>query len=188
MKVKKSFSLKFVLIASILIVSACASNSTDKADDNWAENNGIYDTESSDELYEKAKEEGKVIVYSNTSKYKKIKSLFEEEYTGIEFESYILNKSAMEEILIRKNDAEKYIYPYKPEDIMENFLDGYQDDESPVMYFEVNSLYYNNELHDEPPVDNWWDLTEPEWKGKVLLQDPTSDLTLTQHFVSMVQH
>lgn len=206
MKFKKSFSLKFVLIASILIVSACASNSTDKADDNWAENNGIYDTESSDELYEKAKEEGKVIVYSNTSKYKKIKSLFEEEYPGIEFESYKLNKGEMEEKLVRENDAEiynadlvhvslldklvedKYIYPYKPEDIMENFLDGYQDDESPVMYFEVNSLYYNNELHDEPPVDNWWDLTEPEWKGKVLLQDPTSDLTLTQHFVSMVQH
>src|SRR5699024_4854712 len=39
-----------------------------------------------------------------------------------------------------------------------------------------------------PPVDNWWDLTEPEWNGRVLIQDPTSDLSLTEHFVSMLNN
>lgn len=207
MKFKKVFSLMFILILSILVVSGCSSNDEAKAEDEeWAENNGIFDTESSDELYEKAKEEGKVVVYSKGSKFKKVKSLFEEKYPGIDLESYKLEQGEMEEKLVRENDAEiftadivhvssldnlvedEYIYPYKPEDIMENFLDEYKDDESPVQYFAINSIYYNDNHHDDPPVDNWWDLTEPEWNGRVLIQDPTSDLSLTEHFVSMLNN
>src|SRR5690606_38776871 len=34
-------------------------------------------------------------------------------------------------------------------------------------------LMYNEEAHpDGAPVDNLWDLTTPEWNGKVLMVDP----------------
>ena len=36
-------------------------------------------------------------------------------------------------------------------------------------------LAYNSELNERCPVNNLWELTQPEWKGKVFIEDPLND-------------
>src|SRR5690625_1209062 len=52
----------------------------------------------------------------------------------------------------------------------------------------INPVIYNTEVYDEPPVTNWWDLTDPEWEGKVLLNDPVSNLTYSELFITIIQN
>src|SRR5699024_6775904 len=58
----------------------------------WAkEHLGNLD-ESDEELYEKAKEEGQVVIYAKGSKFKDVKTTFEAKYPGITVEPYKLNR------------------------------------------------------------------------------------------------
>ncbi len=210
----KKLNIHLILIIILLLISACSSsnaetnssNQNSEGNSNWAEENGLNKTESVDELYEKAKEEGKVIVYSRGSKFKDVKNSFEEEYPGVKIESYKMDGMELKEKLTREHGAgvynadivhtrldqnlvnEGYVHPYRPEDIMENYADSYKEDEHPVQYLTINPIIYNTEVYKEPPVNNWWDLTEPEWKGKILLNDPISDATYSELFVSIIQN
>ena len=41
------------------------------------------------------------------------------------------------------------------------------------LYIELTQLFYNAEAYpDGSPVTNIWQVTEPQWKGKILMQDP----------------
>ena len=45
------------------------------------------------------------------------------------------------------------------------------------MYVELTQLFYNSEAYpDGSPVTNIWQLTEPEWKGRVMMQNPLDNL------------
>jgi len=221
MKLGKSLLTAFVLMVSMVLIVACGSNenstknnSNSNDNDNnsgtvessWAEENGVFETESVDELYEKAKEEGKVVIYSNGSKFKDVKVSFEAEYPGITVEPFKISRAELKEKLTREHEAGVYnvdvvhtnaepdlldggyVFPFRPDDIMETYFDDFKDAEYPSHYMTVNPIIYNTEVYDEPPVTNWWDLTEPEWKGKVLLNDPVSDITYSELFVTIIQN
>ena len=47
---------------------------------------------------------------------------------------------------------------------------------------------YNTEVYDECPVKNLWELTEPEWKGKVAFYDPLSKPTYPDWFNQTEMH
>ena len=45
------------------------------------------------------------------------------------------------------------------------------------MYVELTQLFYNSEAYpDGSPVTNIWQLTEPDWKGRVMMQNPLDNL------------
>jgi len=213
--------LLLMLMIGALVFAACsadteepatsddANNSEDTGSDsaeNASEGNVLDFNLSDEELYEKAKEEGKVVIYAKGSKFKDVKTTFEEEYPGITVEPYKIDRIEIREKLTREHEAGVfnvdvvhtnaepdlvaggYIHPFKPEDIMEKFADGYQDSEYPVHYLTVNPIIYNTEVYDEPPISNWWDLTEPEWKGKVLMNDPVSNATYSEMLVTIIQN
>ena len=55
----------------------------------WEQSSGIFNTDETDEeLYEKAKEEGKVTVYSISSRITKVANAFAEKYPGVEVEPF----------------------------------------------------------------------------------------------------
>ena len=58
---------------------------------------GLYEDESSDELYKKALDEegGKVVIYSISSRMAKVKASFEEDYPGMTLEVYDINANDM---------------------------------------------------------------------------------------------
>ena len=66
-------------------------------EEQWAIDAGLYEDESSEELYQKAlnEEGGKVVIYSISSRMAKVKTSFEEDYPGMTLEVYDINANDM---------------------------------------------------------------------------------------------
>lgn len=53
----------------------------------------------------------------------------------------------------------------------------------------VDVIGYNSEIHTEGcPITNWWQLVEPELKGKFFMEDPAADASTTAKITLIVQH
>lgn len=213
MEYTKRISLTFILIISLIVFAACSSkgdassSSNDKADgEAWAKEHKLDETETVDELYEKAKEEGSVIIYAKSSRFKDVKTSFEAEYPGITVEPYKISRTDIVEKLVREHDAgvynsdvvftsveqklldDGYLHTYGPSDILENYVDSYQEASPLIHIVDIKPVYYNTDAFDEAPVSSWWDLTDPEWEGKVLINDPITDISLSETFLAMIEN
>lgn len=167
--------------------------------------------ETTEELYELAKSEGEVVVYSATSAIEQVGIAFEEAYPDVkavvtkvsdpeiyekikrEHESGVNNA----DIIFGKgtngswsNDLLKngYISEYKPEEMMKHIDEPYKSYDGLGLISETITIIYNTDHHEAPPIDNWWDLTTEEWKSKVLLKDPLSAPDIQGLFMTMVRH
>ncbi|WP_036745802.1 ABC transporter substrate-binding protein [Paenibacillus sp. UNC451MF] len=183
-----------------------------QAANEWAEKSGLNKTETVDELYAKAKQEGKVVVYSQSSRIKDVKATFEAKYPGIKVEAFNLSTNDIVEKVIREQAAgiynadvifvkdasgavsteltsKKLVHKYLPTDLSAKMVEPYKSKSSGLVpYFSLRAIFYNTDVYKTPPVTNWWDLTMPEWKGKVLLNDPIDSADMMDLFLAMVQH
>ena len=166
----------------------------------WEQSSGIFNTDETDEeLYEKAKEEGKVTIYSISSRITKVAEAFMEKYPGIEVESFDISTNELLEKVSREYDADQHVadvihikdedgtlyneyvkarkfYNYKPADILSHIDEKYCETQTP-MYIELTQLFYNAEAYpDGSPIENIWEVTMPEWKGRVMMQNPLDNL------------
>ncbi|WP_165452543.1 ABC transporter substrate-binding protein [Paenibacillus thalictri] len=178
----------------------------------WAEQNGLNKTETVEELYAKAKQEGKVVVYSQSSRIKDVKATFEAKYPGVVVEAYNMTTNDIVEKLIREQGAGVYnadvvfvkdaggtvsselvkkniVYKYLPSDLAAKMIEPYKS-QSPglVPYFSLRSIFYNTDANKTTPITNWWDLTTPEWKGKVMFDEPLQSADTMDLFLAMVQN
>ncbi|MFD0680202.1 MULTISPECIES: extracellular solute-binding protein [unclassified Paenibacillus] len=170
---------------------------------------GLSKTETPDELYEKAKKEGKVVVYSPSARANDAKKTFEAKYPGITVEVFKLKSNDLMDKLIKEQDAGLFnadviitkevsgavgeemvkpgrVYKYLPEDIAPNVDEPFRTKDGYANYLEMRTLYYNTEAYKAAPVSSWWDLTTPEWTGKVYLVDPLSSPAFMDLFTGMV--
>lgn len=177
--------------------------------DSWLAQAGLDQTETTEELYEKAKQEGKVTVYSQSSRIKDVKASFEAEYPGIEVEAYDMSTNEMIEKLVREQDAGLYnvdvvfikdaggtvsqelveegaLHAYMPEDIVSKLAPGFESSPGLPFYFSTRAIFYNTEVYNEAPVNNWWDLTDERWNGKVVIDDPMLSADTMDLLVTMV--
>ena len=166
----------------------------------WEQSSGIFNTDDTDaDLYEKAKEEGKVTVYSISSRITKVAKAFEEKYPGVTVEPFDISTNELLEKVTREYDAGQHVadvvhikdqdgtlyneyvtarkfYNYKPADILSHIDEKYTSAQTPL-YIELTQLFYNAEANpDGSPITNIWQLTEPDWKGRVLMQNPLDNL------------
>lgn len=147
-------------------------------------------------LYELAKQEGKVVVYSVSSRIATAASSFMEQYPGITVEAYDMRMPSILEKLERETEAGirnadvvlgndnggTLTYESIPAGLVTTWIPSDMDDligefkDSPLYDFSVElvTVFYNNEVYPESPIKSWWDLTLPEWKGKVMMPDPMS--------------
>ncbi|WP_171654068.1 ABC transporter substrate-binding protein [Paenibacillus foliorum] len=178
----------------------------------WAEKNGLNKTETTDELYAKAKGEGKVVVYSQSSRIKDVKATFEAKYPGVKVEAFNMSTNDIVEKVIREQGAgiynadvifvkdaigavttelttKKLVHKYIPKDLSDKMVEPYKSKSSGLVpYFSLRAIFYNTDVYKTSPITNWWDLTQPEWKGKVLLNDPIDSADMMDLFLAMVQH
>jgi len=217
--------IRLILMASLLFLAACSTDEVkpDKSETesdavgttagsgDWKETANLDAYETTEELYEKAKEEGEVVVYSATSAVENVGLTFEEEFPGVKAvvtkvsDPDILEKVKREhESEVKNADVifgkgtngswvnellpEGIIFEYKPDEIMESIEEPYKDYAGIGLISEIITVLYNTEAYEEPPIDNWWDLTTPEWKSKVLLKDPLSATDIQDLFMAMVRH
>lgn len=181
---------------------------SDMTPQQWAEANGLNKTESVDELYAAAKEEGELHIYSCSGRMETVIATFMEDYPGINAVFYDLTNNEIYEKYAREYEAgirvmdimhvkdqngtlykefiqTGLVHNYHPDDI----YDGVDPSLMSVtpMYMELDWWYYNPEVYGEMPIDSWWDLTRPEWKGKFTLLDPTGEPGILVLFAAMMQ-
>jgi len=181
------------------------------AAEQWAKANGVGPYQPATEdwaaVEAAAKVEGKVCVYANSSKFEKLIDTWNELYPGIALEcgdtDDISTKMRAEQqagnvvgdvwfnsdghILYGEFMPNQWIWWYMPPGVVER-------DVSPQRPFalsrrSVDVWGYNQEIHkDGCPLTNWWQLTDPELKGKVFMEDPMSDPSTTAKITLIVEH
>lgn len=153
------------------------------------------DTLSADELYALAQKEGRVVVYAFTSRIARIEKAFEARYPGVNLITFDVNST--QQIARLKSEARagvrnadvSYISDLPVvlnELVRPGILSAYippplkdqvpADLQTPLLANRLSTkvLMYNEEAHpDGAPVSNLWDLTKPEWRGRVVSVDPT---------------
>lgn len=151
-------------------------------------------TASAAELAPLAQAEGQVVVYAFTSRIGRVEEAFEAAYPGIDMISY--DMSSTEQIARIKAEAAAglpgadVIYISDAPVVMTELLatglvagyvpprmDTLVSDamKQPLLTQRLSTkvLMFNEESYpDGAPVDSLWDLTRPEWAGKVVMVDP----------------
>lgn len=153
------------------------------------------DTMSVDELYELAREEGQVTVWSLSSRIAQIETAFEEKYPGIDLVGLDINSTNQIARLIAEQNAgiggvdvlylsetptvfgelvpEGRVVRYMPPRI-EGQIAPELTEPLVTHRLSTRALMYNEAAYpDGSPISNLWQLTTPEWRSKVLLEDPT---------------
>ena len=166
----------------------------------WEAAADIFNTQQTDEeLYELAKEEGSVTIYSISSRCGKVAEAFNAKYPGVVCTAFDVDGSELMEKVSREYEAGQYVadvvhykdqdgsiyaeyvtpgifYNYRPDDILAHIDEKYKETSTPF-YIEMTQLFYNGEAYpDEPPITNIWEVTQPQWKGKVMMQNILEDL------------
>jgi iron(III) transport system substrate-binding protein len=154
----------------------------------WAEDNGLNKTETVAELYEKAKKEGVMNIYGCTGRIADVAKSFMADYPGITVNFYDLTINDMlekfsreyaagvrtadilnpkDEVGIVYNEYVKtgLLHNYQPSDIFGDIVDPAYLVLTPFV-IELEWWNYNTEKYSDLPIDSWWDITKPEWKGK----------------------
>jgi iron(III) transport system substrate-binding protein len=159
---------------------------------------------SHDALVKAAKAEGKVVVYSITSRIANAAADFEKLY-GIKVEASNLKDGELIEKVTREVGggipgadfviaqdsgrvfgqliATGYLVNYIPASMKSVIPAAYQN---PLTLQYINKVFiFNNEKTQGPVIKNVWQLTEPEWKGRVQFKDPKSE-GVNANFLTML--
>lgn len=177
----------------------------------WAEANevGPYQTATQDwaAIEAAAVQEGKVAVYSNSSRIETEIELFQAKYPGITLEGYDMDDIAtkMEEeqkagnvvgdvwfnsdgyILFGTFVPNQWLWSFVPDTVVIPELTAEQP--FAVARHGVDVVGYNTELNPNGcPVTNWWQMTEPAYKGRVFMEDPISNVSTIAIVATVTQH
>jgi iron(III) transport system substrate-binding protein len=164
------------------------------------------------ELLDAAKQEGKLLVYGSLEpeNMKFVQTAFEQKY-GVKVEYWrasstkVLDRTLTEwragkplyDVVLANNDPMRII---KKEGALAKYAapatarypDGAKDKDgvlSPPYRVSVISILYNTKLvkPDEAPK-SLMDLTNPKWKGKIAMPDPTRHITTVSWLVNLEKH
>jgi len=182
------------------------------ADDAWLKKSGIgpyADTKQDWPAIEKAaRAEGKVVIYSVSSRFSKLVKGFKEKY-GVEIEGYDIPSDLQLEKFRREHKAgvhvvdvlfnaeaplllnealpDKLVWNFVPESVASD-LNSNEKDPLLIQRHSSRVVYYNTALNPNgPPIDSLWDLTREEWKGRTLLPSPLED-GLMANFMQTILH
>ena len=197
-KMKKILSILLMCILSASFVFAGGSSETTSTVD-------LTTPMTHEELVAAAQAEGTLTIYTHSSRTTTIADSFEELY-GINVEVTQLSDSEMIEKVSKEAIADLdaadviycqdgsrvypellmtgYVVSYTPDNVKGNIIDPQY--ENPLVWEVVNKVFvYNNENSSEQPLTNVWQLTEPEWAGRVQFKDPFSE-AVNMNFFTMV--
>ena len=160
-----------------------------------------------DALLTAAKSEPPITAYDSTGKIVEQAKAFTKKY-GVEATGTKIKTPDSLEMVIREHQANNVqtdvillsdppaaIAQLLPEKFAESWMPPDMDDKVPKLYQDplvitndANVWAYNTEVYDKCPITNIWQLTEPEWKGKVALQDPLGKPNYDDWFNQMQTH
>jgi len=167
------------------------------AAETWAKANGVgsYQPAADDwaAIEAAAKTEGKVVIYSNSSRVADAGDAFAKLYPDITVEA---NDMGGAEVVVKVREEQKagayagdvwfnaqgpdmigefipnqWLWKFIPTDLL-SVLPAEAQDPVVTASTEIFGWVYNSELNTSCPINNWWQLTDPAWKGKIFIKDP----------------
>lgn len=163
-------------LAAVLLIAAGQANADDAFDLNA--------------LIEAAKKEKPITVYAVTGKIVETAKAFTEKY-GVRAEGKKVNEATQVELLLREHQAgnvvgdvsvaidvasavgqllpEGIVSSWTPPDLASDIPENLRN--PLVVASDAHVWTYNTEKYEKCPVSNIWQLTEPEWKGKLAMLD-----------------
>lgn len=160
-------------------------------------------------LYQKAKAEGRVTAYSYSSRIVEVGKTFEQRYPGIKVQGFDMDsaeivtkvqaeqtaKNYAADVVYMKDPATAlnvlktpdYLAYYVPGDLTALLRLEYREPFL-IHHQSFNVLIYNSAGQAKAPVSSLWDLTKPEWQGRVLFPDPQVLPEFTEVLATIVQH
>ena len=158
-------------------------------------------------LVEAAKAEPPITIYDSTGKIVEMAENFTARY-GVQATGEKVSASSQLEMIIREaqagnvqgdvvliTDAPAGLAQLLPEGFVESWVPPDMADRIPAKFRDPLAIStnasvwaYNTEVYDECPVKNLWELTLPEWKGKVAFYDPLSKPTYPDWFNQTEMH
>lgn len=170
----------------------------------------IGGSERPEQLYEEAKREKSLTILTSTTRVYDVQEWFSEKYPGItvdvqfsratdllalleenmgsgEFLCDLVICSDAEALMstrfLEAGVLEKYVPPG-----MERVIQPQYNGKLLDFMLEGGVLFYNSETYDTPPISNWWELTEPRFRGKFYMVDPRRSHTTNALLLTMIQH
>ncbi len=157
---------------------------------------------------ERARGEARVVLYSDTARALTAAESFMRAYAGITAEAYTLSSHDiylrfLDDLQRGKPTADVYLVSDAPRTLQlwaQRRLWNYVPDNlaavlpepsrSPMLvhHWSAFTLVYNPKVSPQAPIDNWWDLTRPEWRGRVALPDPVGDERTFYLMATIAQH
>lgn len=160
----------------------------------WLQQAKLDAAQTPQQLYEAALGEGTLVVYSTSTRVIEAEASFEKQYPGLVVEMLDLRSPDIKDLLqdsaqsgiplcdvvvCADNDGlisqalmpQGVLHKYTPPDMAEKLM---YDVPGEALYFigEGEIAFYNSMQWDGQPFTNWWQLTEPEFYGKVYMPDP----------------
>ncbi|RKX89100.1 MAG: hypothetical protein DRP70_04745 [Spirochaetes bacterium] len=204
--------MALVLVTSVVFAEGSKESSmTVEQWEEWAQLGSFTpDEEDWDAIIEAAKEEGEVTIYANTSRVFDFARTFYNKY-DIKVIANDMSQGSLFEKLSREIDAgitncdvvlvsdtpTHYhdflevgkVYRYVPAEILPLLNDYARDEPLGIQRFGGKAIAYNTQTYpDGPPVDTWWDLTRPEWNGKIITKDPMLGGSEINFFASFIKY
>jgi iron(III) transport system substrate-binding protein len=157
-----------------------------------------------DELVAAAKAEGRVVVYSITSRIAPAAAKFQERY-GIRVENSNLNDGQLiqrvstevaggvqgADFVISQDSGRVFgqlintghLVNYVPPRMRNVIPEKYQN---PLVMMHINKIFaFNSERGTAPVITNIWEVTEPKWRGLVQFKDPNTE-GVNFNFLTMI--
>ncbi len=208
------FTLLICLSAAALFASGGQEEVSDAVPESqWAEEAqvGAFTEAEFDEeaLYEAAKIEGEVNIYSYSSRVFKFGPTFEEKYPGITVNGFDIDSSEIITKILAEQSAGNpqadiiflkdvptvnnvlaqrgFVHSYVPSTMLDVVPEIYREPFL-VHHTSTQGIMYNNQTLDSPPVSSYWDLTTEEWRGRVLMPDPQKLSEYVEILSSIVQN
>lgn len=203
--------LFMIVLLLMLTVSGCGqegqNNRQAEEMQKWLTTANLLANESAVELYQAALEEDTLVIYSVSSRTFEVKESFEQEYPGLTVEIKDIRGEDIVSMLQDNYKKENYacdlvicsdcngtlyrdllepgiLYSYVPTDIAPKMKEGHADNEL-VFVGESLMFFYNEKVFSEQPIHNIWELTEEQYKGKIIMANPLSSFS-TYGFCSAV--
>ena len=156
-----------------------------------------------------ARKEGKVVIYSVSSRIFKLQKAFKEKY-GVDIEGHDISSAIQLEKFRREHKARVYqvdvlfnnetpliLNEFLPRNLVWNFVPDSvagmlnDNEKTPLLVQRWSSriLFYNAAKYPGgAPLDNLWDLTRDEWKGRVLMPNPLESSVQANAIQTILQH
>lgn len=209
------FRRKNTLVSVLLVIAMLTVSVVAYADDfdDWmkAAQLGPYapEEEDWDAIYEAAKKEGKVMIYTSTSRIFDAAQSFEKAYPGITVEAYNLSSTEVLEKIEREADSgirnadlvmSGSLYPDSGDMLKRHVVVNYVPPEmktvipelfqEPLLAHRIGSvvLAYSDIAYESPPINSIWELTRPEWKNGLIIRDPLRSQGSLMWLTMFVRH